>query len=135
MLENAEIKYSWTGFPEGFFPGPLTKILLFIWLISLLLKQTQFQSKKPDSSSSPLVSRGDRIGHDSSPTRDRFDFQSNPKTGHAITLNRTRIPKTRHVTGGKRQPGLLKFNFLSFILSFERKQLIESEFYVQVKEF
>ena len=77
---------------------------------------------EPDSTFSRILkpdTRIHRIGHEN---------KSCPE-------NRTRIPKTGHVTGGKRQRCLLKFNFLSFILSFERKQLIESEFYVQVKEF
>ena len=80
-----------------------------------------------------------QVGHvpDSSSRRIRKQDTLKNRIGHENECpeNRTRIPKTGHVTGGKRQPSLLKFNFLSFILSFERKQLIESEFYVQVKEF
>ena len=81
-----------------------------------------------------------RVGHepDSSSRRIRNQDTLKNRIGHenaACPENKTRILKTGHVTGGKRQSGLLKFNFLSFFLSFERKQLIESEFYVQVKEF
>ena len=81
-----------------------------------------------------------RVRHETDSTFGRIlnpdtNFQRNGHKLPSCPENRTRTRKTGHVTGGKRQQGSLKFNFLSFYLSFERKQLIESEFYVQVKEF
>ena len=56
---------------------------------------------KPDSLYPPFVSRGERIGHDSCPTRRGFDLRTNPNTGHALMHESDtqlhRVPKIGHV--------------------------------------